>query len=83
MCPYIPVIRKYSDAKIVLRAHNVEHILWNDIAVNEKNTLKRIYLKIQANRLKKYELEQLANVEGITTVTDYDLGVLAPLCQTG
>jgi Glycosyltransferase len=78
MCPYIPVIRKHSDAKIVLRAHNVEYILWNDIAANEKNMLKRIYLKIQAKRLKKYELEQLSKVNGITTVTNYDLGVLAP-----
>lgn len=81
MCPYIPVIRKYSNARIVLRAHNVEHILWKDIAVNEKNALKRIYLKIQADRLKKYELEQLSKVDGITTVTDYDLSVLASYCK--
>ena len=28
VCPYIPVVRKYSDAKIVYRAHNIEHEIW-------------------------------------------------------
>jgi glycosyltransferase involved in cell wall biosynthesis len=76
LCPYIPVIRKISNANIVLRAHNVEYILWSDIANNEKNLLKKNYLKIQAFRLKKYEVNQLTKVDGVTTVTENDLQVL-------
>ena len=29
---YIPAIRRLSDAEIVLRAHNVEHKLWEDVS---------------------------------------------------
>jgi glycosyltransferase involved in cell wall biosynthesis len=76
LCPYIPVIRKHTTANIVLRAHNVEHTLWSDIANSQKNILKKAYLKIQASRLKKYEIMQLTKVDGVTTVTENDLQVL-------
>jgi hypothetical protein len=43
MCPYISTIRKYSTAKIVLREHNVEYMLWQNIARNEDNILKNLF----------------------------------------
>jgi glycosyltransferase involved in cell wall biosynthesis len=61
---------------VVLRAHNVEHILWSDIACNQKNLFKKVYLKIQASRLKKYEVMQLTKVDGVTTVTENDMQIL-------
>jgi glycosyltransferase involved in cell wall biosynthesis len=76
LCPYIPVIRNYSRASVVLRAHNIEFVLWQGIAANETNLLKKIYLKIQAKRIKKYEIKQLDRVDGITTVTPQDLLVI-------
>jgi polysaccharide biosynthesis protein PslH len=76
MCPYINTIRKYSTAKIVLREHNVEYMLWQNVARNEGNILKKAYLKIQAARLKKFELNQLNKVDGVTTVTGYDMSIL-------
>jgi glycosyltransferase involved in cell wall biosynthesis len=76
LCPYIPLIRKHSHARIILRAHNIEHNLWYNIANNESNFLKRTYLKIQSSRLKKYEIEQLTKVNGVTTVTEYDFSIL-------
>jgi len=39
MTPYINVIRKYSDAKIILRSHNIEHLIWERIASVTKNPL--------------------------------------------
>jgi len=70
--PYIEVIRKKSQAKIVLRAHNIEHIIWQRVASTEKNFLKKIYLNIQAKRLKKYELNAADKVDGIATITEKD-----------
>ena len=32
LTPYLPLIRKYSNAKVILRAHNVEHLIWERIA---------------------------------------------------
>ena len=28
LLPYLLAVRKYSKAKIVLRAHNIEHLIW-------------------------------------------------------
>ncbi|MBK6282871.1 MAG: hypothetical protein IPF54_09580 [Draconibacterium sp.] len=33
VCPYIPLIRKNSKAKIIYRAHNIEHEIWSRTAV--------------------------------------------------
>jgi polysaccharide biosynthesis protein PslH len=51
VCPYIPLIRKYSNAKIVYRAHNIEHEIWERTAAISTG-IKRIYLKILAKRIK-------------------------------
>src|SRR3972149_3581443 len=69
MCQYIPVIRKYSNAKISFRSHNIEHEIWQRIATNEKNRVKRIYLKILANRIKNMELSALNQYDMIVPIT--------------
>ena len=69
MTPYIPAIRKYSSAKIVLRAHNVEYIIWKRLADNEKNIAKRIYLSMLAGRLRKYETQVINKIDAIIPIT--------------
>jgi glycosyltransferase involved in cell wall biosynthesis len=69
---YIPVIRKYSKAKIVLRAHNVEHLIWERHLKNEKPSLKKMYLSLQTKRLKKFEREAINAVDAVVTITDAD-----------
>lgn len=70
--PYLSIIRKNFNGKIILRAHNVEHLLWERLASNETNFLKRPFLKKLASDLKKYEIEQLQKVDGIATVSEAD-----------
>jgi glycosyltransferase involved in cell wall biosynthesis len=72
LCCYLPLIRKYSKAKISLRAHNVEHRLWQDIANREKRFLRKRYLKIQTERLKKFELNHLNLVDALIAISDAD-----------
>ena len=74
MAPYIPEIRKYSGAKIILRAHNIEHLIWARIADENKNPLKRFYLRHLATTLKKYENGILPQVDGIAAITPTDAG---------
>lgn len=69
---YLPVIKKYSDAKIVLSAHNIEHQIWQRIISHEKNLSKKYYLIIQSKRLKKFEESIFKAVDGITAVTEQD-----------
>ena len=59
MTPYVPVIRAHSQAKVVLRAHNVEHTIWGLVAQSERNPLKRWYLKHLSLTLGSYEREHL------------------------
>ena len=43
VAPYISLIRKYSNAKIFLRAHNVEHKIWERIGEQTKQALSIIF----------------------------------------
>lgn len=63
LAPYIPVIRQHSNAIIALRAHNVEHEIWERVADNS-DPLRQWYLRKITPRLKQYEIAHL---------NDYDL----------
>jgi len=69
---YIPVIRCFSRAKISYRAHNVEYRIWERFVKNEKNFLKKKYLQIQIQRLKKFEKEIISSVDCIIPITEAD-----------
>lgn len=72
MAPYIETIREHSDAKIVLRAHNIEHKIWDRIAKETKFFLKRMYINHLVRTLKKYEMESINKVDGIAAITYRD-----------
>jgi polysaccharide biosynthesis protein PslH len=72
---YIPVIKKFSKAKIVLRAHNVEYLIWERHLKNERSALKKWYLGLQTKRLKHFELQCFNSLDAIVTITDYDKSV--------
>lgn len=72
LCPYIETIRKKSNAKIALRSHNIEHEIWHRTALNDKNFLKRIYLKNLALRIKKLKLKYLNKYDFLIPITDRD-----------
>lgn len=69
---YIATIRKFSKAKIVLRAPNVEYIIWERIAQEEKNPIKKWYLNLLSNRLKREELACIHKFDALYTVTEQD-----------
>ncbi len=72
MAPYIETIRENSDAIIVLRAHNVEHLIWDRIAKKTKFLPKRWYLNHLVRTLKNYEMSVLDKVDGIAAITYRD-----------
>ena len=72
MTPYLPVIRRHSKAPVILRAHNVEHQIWQQMAQTERNPLKRWYLKKLALALRHYELEKMNDYDGIACITAHD-----------
>ncbi len=72
MACYLDTIRKYSRAKVVLRAHNVEYLIWERIAQNCKNPLKKSYLKHLCRTLKRFEIQTYRQVDGIACITPVD-----------
>jgi len=79
MAPYIPLIRKHSNAKITIRTHNAEHVIWNRLIENEENKLKKHYLQIQNKRLKTTELELLQLADAIIPITETDKSIFEQL----
>lgn len=75
MGTYIPLIRKLSKAKIVLRAHNVEYLIWERHLKNEKGIIKGMYLGMQTQRLKRYEMDILSQVDAVVTITEVDQAI--------
>lgn len=73
LAPYIPTIRKYSKAKIIIRAHNVEYEIWERITQNTANPIKKTYLTYLTKKLKKYELAHIGEADIIVTLTQRDL----------
>ena len=43
LCIYIDVIRKYSNAKIILRPQNIEYVIWELYLNNSKNIFKNLF----------------------------------------
>ncbi|TAL61265.1 MAG: glycosyltransferase [Bacteroidetes bacterium] len=76
LSPYVETIRAFSEAKIVMRSHNIEHEIWQRSAENEKSFLKRWYLKILARQLRDYEISRLNKYDLITSVTERDAQML-------
>jgi glycosyltransferase involved in cell wall biosynthesis len=72
MSPYIDTIRKYSKAKIVLRAHNIEHLIWKRVAENSNNLLKKFYVGHLAKTLEAYERKIVSAFDGIVPITAKD-----------
>ncbi len=73
LAPYIPVIRKYSKAKIAMRAHNVEHEIWQRISDNTQFWPKKIYLQYLTHKLESYERTQLMEYDILLPITQRDL----------
>lgn len=71
--PYLKAIRKYSQAKVVLRAHNAEYLIWKRMAAAENNSIKKKYLSFLSRRLKKYEQQVLTEIDALVPITPIDL----------
>lgn len=75
LAPYIPIIRQYSTAKIAMRAHNVEHEIWQRVAKNTRFFAKKWYLQHLTKKLQRYEIEQLKNYDLLVPITQRDLDI--------
>ncbi len=73
LTPYVPIIRRLAPkALVALRAHNVEHEIWERVAANA-NPLKKWYLDTITPRLKDYEIKHLNDYDLVLGITARDV----------
>lgn len=70
---YIPLIRRLSDAVVVLRSHNVEFEIWQRVADNTRFFLKRWYVNYLTRKLRNFEVKQIQKIDLLLAITDRDL----------
>jgi glycosyltransferase involved in cell wall biosynthesis len=70
---YISDIRSNSTALLVLRAHNIEHEIWERTA-RSSSGWKRLYLTLLANRIRHFELSLLNQYDALVPITSRDAG---------
>jgi glycosyltransferase involved in cell wall biosynthesis len=73
---YLPAVRKNCNSKLVYRAHNIEHQVWQRLAGQKNDPFKKSYLKMHAKRIKAYEIERLNNYDAIIVFTEQDKATL-------
>ena len=72
LLPYVPALREEGPALLVLRAHNVEHEIWEGLVRSERRGPRRLYLGHLAKRLREYEIAHLNEVDAVVPVTRED-----------
>ncbi len=69
---FLDEIRKWSKAPVSLRAHNVEHLIWERKSIHEKSILKRWYLRNMATRLGKFEMQVANHSDYLIPISEQD-----------
>jgi polysaccharide biosynthesis protein PslH len=69
---YIPAIRRYSSARVALRAHNLEHIIWKQTAHHEPGIIRKLYLNNLAKRILKLERGLLKKIDLLVPISKTD-----------
>lgn len=73
LTPYIDLIRQYSKASVIYRAHNIEHFIWRRLATSSKHLIIRPYLRLLSRRLERYEQQIIHACDGLLAITEHDL----------
>ena len=73
LSPYVATIKAHSDAQVVMRAHNVEHEIWDRITNNTQFWPKRWYLSHLTKKLRNFEVNRLNDYDFLIALTDRDL----------
>lgn len=79
LAPYVDTIKAHSDAHVVMRAHNVEHEIWDRISNNTQFWPKRWYLTHLTKKLRNFEVNRLNDYDFLVALTDRDLKMFKKL----
>ena len=70
---YLPLFQNYPGLLKLLRAHNVEHHIWEGLEQVESSLPKRWYHKHLALRMRKFEMETLRKIDALLPISRPDM----------
>jgi sugar transferase (PEP-CTERM/EpsH1 system associated) len=70
--PYAVYVRNLSDVNRIVVAHNIECLIWRRYYENERNPVKKWYIKKQTIKLERFERDIFAHIEGATAVSNLE-----------
>ncbi len=71
VAPYTEEIRKESNALVSMRAHNVEHEIWERTS-KQSRFLKKKYLQILTDRIRRMEKQYINSYDVLVPITERD-----------
>lgn len=80
--PYLPAIRKVTKAKLIYRAHHIEYLVWERMARQKTDPFKKFYLKLNARRIKDFELKQFSLFDAVAVFTNQDKEAIQQYCNS-
>ncbi len=81
VCPYIHIARENTTAKIVYRAHNIEHEIWERTARITKG-IKKWYLRNLSKRIRRFEGSFINKYDLLVPITSRDGDMLNRMGNT-
>jgi len=69
---YLDEIRRFTKAPVVMRAHNVEHMIRAMMAVTESNPLRKYYLSVLSRRLRRTEIKAARQFDALIPISEPD-----------
>lgn len=72
VAPYLDVVKANTPAKLIYRAHNIEHQIWKRLTLKENFILRKIYLRILSKRLQRFELDVLYRFDAVFSISFVD-----------
>lgn len=79
---YVRIIRENTDARIVYRAHNVEHNIWEGLYKRERNIFRKWYLGVMFKRIRRFERDMVNSYDLLVPLTKRDLELYNVLGNT-
>lgn len=80
-CAYIHK-RALKNRQKLIRMHNTEWEYYSNLVESEPNWLKKVYLKIESWKLKRFEKEVLPHANAILTISPDDTDYFSELVET-
>lgn len=75
--PYAVYLQGVRESRKVIVAHNLEHRIWERYFRNERNILKKWYIGKQLRKVRRFEMESFAKVDGVAAVSPVEAGEIA------